>query len=94
MKGLAMFKKTVIAGLTAAALGSGIAQAQQPPASPHTLTGNIGFFSQDIFRGLTQTNGEPAFQGGFDYSPREWLLHRHLGAPISVGWAMRIYRRR
>jgi len=63
-----MFKKSVIAGLTAAALGSGIAQAQQPPASPHTLTGNVGLFSQYIFRGLTQTNGDPALQGGFDYA--------------------------
>ena len=63
-----MFKKSVIAGLTAAALGTGIAQAQQPPASPHTLTGNVGFFSQYIFRGLTQTNAEPALQGGFDYA--------------------------
>jgi uncharacterized protein (TIGR02001 family) len=63
-----MFKQTVIAGLTAAALGSGLAQAQQPSASPHTYTGNVGFFSQYIFRGLTQTNKEPALQGGFDYS--------------------------
>jgi uncharacterized protein (TIGR02001 family) len=62
-----MFKKTVIAGLTAAALGSGIAQAAEP-ASPHTLTGNVGIFSQYIFRGLTQTDTEPALQGGFDYA--------------------------
>ena len=63
-----MFRKTVIAGITAAALGSGLAEAQQPPASPHTLTGNFGFFSQYIFRGLTQTDRQPAAQGGFDYS--------------------------
>jgi uncharacterized protein (TIGR02001 family) len=62
-----MFKKTVIAGLTAAALGSGLAQAAEP-ASPHTLTGNFGIFSQYIFRGLTQTDKEPAIQGGFDYA--------------------------
>jgi len=65
-----MFKKTAIAGLVVAALGSGLAQAQAPaaPASPHTFTGNMGLYSQYIFRGLTQTNGEPALQGGFDYS--------------------------
>ena len=65
-----MFKKIAKAGLVAAALGSGLAQAQQPaaPASPHTLTGNVGLFSQYIFRGLTQTNKDPAIQGGFDYS--------------------------
>jgi len=38
------------------------------PASPHTFTGNFGLYSQYIFRGLTQTNRDPALQGGFDYS--------------------------
>jgi len=38
------------------------------PASPHTLAGNFGIYSQYIFRGLTQTNTGPAAQGGFDYS--------------------------
>lgn len=37
-------------------------------ASPHTFTGNFGLYSQYIFRGLTQTNTDPAIQGGFDYS--------------------------
>jgi len=62
-----MIKKTVTAGLVAAALGSGLAQAQTP-ASPHTFSGNVGLYSQYIFRGLTQTNADPAIQGGFDYS--------------------------
>src|SRR5450830_273490 len=38
------------------------------PASPHTFTGNVGLVSQYIFRGLTQTNGDPAIQCGADYS--------------------------
>ncbi len=38
------------------------------PASPHTVTGNLSVTSQYIFRGLSQTNGKPALQGGFDYS--------------------------
>jgi uncharacterized protein (TIGR02001 family) len=63
-----MFRKTILAGLTAAVLATGHAQAQQQPASAHTITGNIGLYSQYIFRGLTQTNGDPALQGGFDYS--------------------------
>lgn len=65
-----MLKKTILAGAAAAALGSGLALAQQPaaPASPHTLTGNVGLYSQYIFRGLTQTDRHPALQGGFDYS--------------------------
>ena len=54
----------------AAILAMGSAAAQQPaaPASPHTVTANIGLFSQYVFRGLTQTDRDPALQGGFDYS--------------------------
>jgi uncharacterized protein (TIGR02001 family) len=60
-----MFKKAILAGAMAAAMVPGIAAAAD---SPHTLTGNVGLYSQYIFRGLTQTNGDPAVQGGFDYS--------------------------
>ncbi|MBI3042993.1 MAG: hypothetical protein HYY78_09230 [Betaproteobacteria bacterium] len=60
-----MFKKTFLAAAVAATMVSGIAAAAD---SPHSLTGNVGLYSQYIFRGLTQTNGEPALQGGFDYS--------------------------
>lgn len=47
-----------------------VAQAPPPaaPASPHTLSGNLGFFSNYIFRGISQTGGKSAVQGGFDYS--------------------------
>lgn len=78
-----MLKKTIITGLTAAALGSGLAQAQQPPASPHTYTGNIGLFSQYIFRGLTLTNEEPALQGGFDYAHASGFYVGTWGSNIS-----------
>ena len=36
--------------------------------SPHTLTANLGLYSQYVFRGLTQSREEPAIQGGADYS--------------------------
>jgi uncharacterized protein (TIGR02001 family) len=38
------------------------------PAPEHTLTANVGLFSQYIFRGISQTAGKPAVQGGFDYA--------------------------
>ncbi len=38
------------------------------PAPAYTFTGNFGLYSQYIFRGLTQTNTNPALQGGFDYT--------------------------
>lgn len=61
-----MLKKTIMAGVVVAALAPGFASAAD--ASPHTITGNVGIFSQYIFRGLTQTNRDPALQGGLDYS--------------------------
>ena len=44
-----------------------VALADEPP-SPHSFTANVGLFSEYVFRGLTQTNGDPAIQGGFDYA--------------------------
>jgi uncharacterized protein (TIGR02001 family) len=68
-KGKSMIKKTAIAGLVAAAFAPGLGLAADAEPTPeHTLTGNVGFFSQYIFRGLTQTNRDPALQGGFDYA--------------------------
>jgi uncharacterized protein (TIGR02001 family) len=54
-----------VAVAAALALPPALATAQ---SSPHSVTGNVGFFSQYIFRGLKQTDGKPALQGGFDYA--------------------------
>ncbi len=80
-----MLKKTLISGFVAAACAAGAAQAQAPaaPASPHTLTGNVGIFSQYIFRGLAQTNRDPALQGGFDYGHSSGLYLGTWGSNIS-----------
>lgn len=63
-----MQKQSVAAIAIAGALAAGLSNAAEEPKSPHTLTGNVGLFSQYIFRGLTQTDRDPAIQGGFDYS--------------------------
>ena len=51
----------------------------KPPAEPYTLTGNFGIYSQYIFRGLTQTDGKPAFQGGFDWAHTNGFYLGHVG---------------
>ena len=56
--------------LTLASLGAQ-AQTAAAPAAPEaksdwTFTGNAGVFSDYRFRGISQTNKKPAFQGGFD----------------------------
>jgi uncharacterized protein (TIGR02001 family) len=99
-------RKSLLAAAFASALaipGLALGQAAAPaaaPASPHTFTGNVGLFSQYIFRGLTQTNGKPALQGGADYahssgfylgawgSNVSWFEDTNVGtpaAPISLG---------
>lgn len=47
-----------------------LAQTAAPaaPASPHTFTGNVALVSDYVFRGISQTQHNPAIQGGFDYS--------------------------
>ncbi len=61
-----MLKQALTAGVLAAAVAPGFASAQG--SSPHSISGNVGIYSQYIFRGLTQTNKDPALQGGFDYA--------------------------
>jgi len=69
----------------------GVAQAQTPaPPAPaaeakpdYTITGNFGIYSQYVFRGLTQTDRKPAFQGGFDYANTNGIYLGTWGSNIS-----------
>jgi uncharacterized protein (TIGR02001 family) len=63
-------RKSVLALAVAAAIAlPGIASAQSAAAaSPHTITGNVTIISDYRFRGITQTFGKPAIQGGIDYA--------------------------
>jgi uncharacterized protein (TIGR02001 family) len=64
--------------VSVAALTAGTALAQTapapapapaaPPTPEHTFTGNVGLYSEYLFRGIAQTAGKPALQGGFDYA--------------------------
>lgn len=54
------------------------------PAPPYTLAYNVGLYSQYIFRGLTQTDGSPAIQGGVDFTHSSGF---YLGAWASnISW--------
>jgi uncharacterized protein (TIGR02001 family) len=61
-------KKLILAAAIATAVSAPSAALAQAAASPHTVTANVGLFSNYIFRGISQTAGQPAVQGGFDYS--------------------------
>jgi uncharacterized protein (TIGR02001 family) len=62
-----MKKQTLLAAALVGALIPAASFAEDAK-SPYTFTGNIGVATQYIFRGLSQTNREPAVQGGFDFS--------------------------
>jgi len=49
-----------------AAPAATVATAPSEPASPHTLTFNLGLYSAYMFRGVALSDG-PAIQGGVDY---------------------------
>lgn len=53
------------------------------PASAHTVTSNIGLFSDYLYRGISQTNAKPAIQGGFDYAHSSGLYAGVWGSSIS-----------
>jgi uncharacterized protein (TIGR02001 family) len=57
--------KLALAALLAVSAVPSFAQSAAP-ASDWTVTGNAGVYSDYRFRGFTQTNYGPAFQGGFD----------------------------
>ena len=70
-------KKSLLAIAVLSSLGSSFAFADEAAAPAakaaaetptYTIAYNVGLFSQYIFRGLTQTAGRPAIQGGVDFS--------------------------
>ena len=59
------------------------ALAADAPASEHTVTGNVGVFSSYRFRGIDQTFGEAALQGGFDYAHASGLYVGNWNSNVS-----------
>jgi uncharacterized protein (TIGR02001 family) len=57
--------------------------ADAAPASPHTFTGNVTLASEYLYRGIAQTRGKPAIQGGFDYAHASGLYAGIWGSSIS-----------
>lgn len=91
-------KKTLIAAAVAAACAAPVFAQEAAAASDHTFTANVGFVSDYLFRGISQTKGSPALQGGFDYehasglyagtwaSSVSWYNDSNPGASKSLEW--------
>jgi uncharacterized protein (TIGR02001 family) len=69
--------------LVMTALSAPIA-AQAAEESPHKLSANVGIASDYIFRGISQTGGDPAIQGGLDYTHSSGFYLGTWGS--NVGW--------
>jgi len=72
-----------LAAVAGPALAQAGAAADANASSPFTITGNFGIYSQYVFRGLTQTDAKPAFQGGFDIGHTNGFYAGTWGSNIS-----------
>jgi uncharacterized protein (TIGR02001 family) len=78
-------RKSILTIAVAAALAAPGLAAAQAPASPHTFAGNMGLFSEYRFRGIDQTFGQPALQGGFDYSHSSGIYVGNWNSNVNPG---------
>jgi uncharacterized protein (TIGR02001 family) len=71
----ALFAGAAFAQTPPPAAAPAAAPAAEPakPESDFTFTGNLGIYSQYVFRGVSQTNEKPAVQGGFDVGHKSGL---------------------
>ena len=83
-------KRTILASILVTAFSVPVmAQTTEVPAvaeaSPHSLTGNLGIFSSYRFRGIDQTFGKPALQGGIDYAHSSGFYVGNWNSNVSSG---------
>jgi uncharacterized protein (TIGR02001 family) len=80
-------KKLLLATTAAGILALPAAPALAQAASPLSWSANVGLFSDYLFRGVSQTNGDPAVQGGFDLGYEAGPVNLYAGTWASnVSW--------
>ena len=72
-----------VAVLGALSASSFVFAAEKETKSDFTTSGSVGLFSQYIFRGLTQTDRNPALQGNFDINHSSGLYLGMWGSNVS-----------
>jgi uncharacterized protein (TIGR02001 family) len=86
-------RKTILAtslasaalALPGLALAQAAAPAAAPPPPPYTFTGNMSLVTDYRFRGITQTFGKPALQGGFDFSHESGFYLGNWDSAVNPG---------
>lgn len=83
-------KKSILAAALFAAFAaptalvqSAIAEEAAAPVAEHTFTPNVGVVSDYLFRGISQSHGKPALQGGVDYAHSSGLYAGVWGSTIN-----------
>lgn len=76
-------RKSLLLVAVLGAFSAPVAVMAEEAASPHTVTYNLGLYSQYIFRGLTQTGKQPALQGGVDYAHSSGFYLGTWGSNVS-----------
>ncbi|MCX8016886.1 MAG: TorF family putative porin, partial [Rhodocyclaceae bacterium] len=66
-------QKNLIALAIASAFAAPLASLAAEPTPEHSFTGNVTLASEYLYRGIAQTRGKPALQGGFDYAHKSGL---------------------
>lgn len=82
MTGRTRFSPVILLFGSALAISNAGAQ-EAEIESAHTFTANIGLFSQYIFRGIAQTNKDPALQAGIDYAHERGFYLGAWGSNVS-----------
>lgn len=54
-----------------------------PETAKYTVTSNVGLVNNYVFRGITQTSGAPAIQGGMDYAHASGFYAGLWGSNVS-----------
>jgi uncharacterized protein (TIGR02001 family) len=79
-----MLKNKLLYTLILTALSApGLALAADAPATPPAVTANVGFVTNYLYRGISQTGAKPAIQGGFDYAHASGFYAGVWGSSIS-----------
>ncbi len=80
-------KKLLLASAAASLLILPAASVLAQATSPHSWSANVGLYGDYLFRGISQTSGEPALQGGFDYGYAAGPVNLYAGTWASnVSW--------
>ena len=72
-----------VAAMSCTALAEDTPAPAPPPSSPFTFSANVNAATDYYFRGLTQTWGRPAIQGGFDASHTSGLYAGFWASNVS-----------